>query len=82
MHKNGQKWPFTDRGRLANFTLFHPQVSEAAFEVLNQGALDLRVKKAVVVAVPVKGQYILSYIADPKPRGPGKFRPILDLKQD
>ena len=22
MHKNGQKWPFTDRGRLANFTLY------------------------------------------------------------
>ena len=22
MHKNGQKWPFTDHGRLANFTLF------------------------------------------------------------
>ena len=58
----------------------NPQVSDSAFQVLKQEALDLKVKHAVVVTTHVKDEYISSYFAVPKLRSPGKFRPILNLK--
>ena len=58
----------------------NPTVSTEAFEVLIQEAKDLMLKGAVNVSQPEDGEYITSYFAVPKPRSPGKFRPILNLK--
>ena len=58
----------------------NPQVTESAFTVLVNEAKELKSKQAVIVASHCKGEYISSYFAVPKPRSPGKFRPILNLK--
>jgi hypothetical protein len=58
----------------------NPSVSGAAHQVLIDEAIGLKNKAAVSVVEPIKGQYISSYFAVPKPRSPGKFRPILNLK--
>ena len=43
-------------------------------------ANELKKKGAVSVVDHLDGEYISSYFAVPKPRSPGKFRPILNLK--
>ena len=55
-------------------------MTESAFTVLVNEAKELKSKQAVIVASHCKGEYISSYFAVPKPRSPGKFRPILNLK--
>ena len=59
----------------------NPQVSSLAHDVLKNEAIDLKAKGAVRVATHCAGEYISSYFAVPKPRSPGKFRPILNLKR-
>ena len=46
-----------------------------------QEAADLLAKESIASTVPVRGQFVSSYFAVPKPRSPGKFRPILNLKK-
>ena len=58
----------------------NPKVSASAHKVLVDEAKDLKGKKAVDVVSHCEGEYISSYFAVPKPRSPGKFRPILNLK--
>ena len=58
----------------------NPTVSDGAHDVMVKEAIELKNKQAVVVASHEPGEYISSYFAVPKPRSPGKFRPILNLK--
>ena len=58
----------------------NPRVSDSAFEVLKQEALDLKSKKAVVVASPVKDQHISAYFAVPKTEFPWYIPTDLKLK--
>ena len=58
----------------------NPSVSGPAYDVLVQEAIGLKAKEAVSVVDHIPGEYISSYFAVPKPRSPGKFRPILNLK--
>ena len=58
----------------------NPTVSDGAHEVMVKEAIELKKKEAVAVASHEPGEYISSYFAVPKPRSPGKFRPILNLK--
>ena len=58
----------------------NPSVSGPAYDVLVQEAIGLKTKEAVSVVDHCPGEYISSYFAVPKPRSPGKFRPILNLK--
>ena len=59
----------------------NPTVSGPAYDVLLAEADELLAKEAVAPAAPDIGQYVSSYFAVPKPRSPGKFRPILNLKK-
>ena len=59
----------------------NPVASGPAHDVLVAEAADLLLKEAVVAVDPVPGQYVSSYFAVTKPRSPGKFRPILNLKK-
>ena len=58
----------------------NPPVTDAAHKVLVDEAIGLKKKGAVSVVEHTTGEYISSYFAVPKPRSPGKFRPILNLK--
>ena len=58
----------------------NPPVVSNAHEVLVDEANELKRKGAVSVVDHLDGEYISSYFAVPKPRSPGKFRPILNLK--
>ena len=58
----------------------NPRVVGPAHEILISEAIELKKKAAVSVVSHTKGEYISSYFAVPKPRSPGKFRPILNLK--
>ena len=58
----------------------NPPVSGPAHDVLVAEAIGLKAKEAVSVVDHTPGEYISSYFAVPKPRSPGKFRPILNLK--
>ena len=60
-----------------------PQNSPAygpAYDGLINEAVDLKAKEAVSVVDHTPGEYISSYFAVAKPRSPGKYRPILNLK--
>ena len=59
----------------------NPVATGPAHDVLVAEAADLLLKEAVVTVNPVSGQYVSSYFAVTKPRSPGKFRPILNLKK-
>ena len=59
----------------------NPTVSGPAYDVLVAEATELLAKEAVAPVAPDVGQYVSSYFAVPKPRSPGKFRPILNLKK-
>ena len=59
----------------------NPVASGPAHDVLVAEAADLLLKEAVVAVDPVPGQYVSSNFAVTKPRSPGKFRPILNLKK-
>ena len=59
---------------------FNPPVVSDAHKVLVDEANELKKKGAVSVVDHLDGEYISSYFAVPKPRSPGKFRPILNLK--
>ena len=59
----------------------NPTVSGPAYDVLVAEAAELLAKEAVAPVAPDVGQYVSSYFAVPKPRSPGKFRPILNLKK-
>ena len=60
----------------------NPAVTDEAHKVLVDEANDLKRKGAVSVVDHLPKEYISSYFAVTKPRSPGKFRPILNLKQD
>merc|ERR1711867_176144 len=53
----------------------NPEVSGSAFEVLKQEASDFLSKESIALVTSIKGQYVSSYFAVAKARGPGKFRP-------
>ena len=55
--------------------------SGPAHDILLMEAAELVSKEAVAPVNPVTGQFVSSYFAVPKPRSPGKFRPILNLKK-
>ena len=59
----------------------NPEVSGPAHDILVQEAADLLVKESIAPVDPVAGQFVSSYFAVTKPRSPGKFRPILNLKK-
>ena len=59
----------------------NPEVSGPAHDILVQEAADLLVKEAIAPVDPIPGQFVSSYFAVTKPRSPGKFRPILNLKK-
>ena len=59
----------------------NPEVSGPAHDILVQEAADLLLKEAIAPVEPVVGQFVSSYFAVTKPRSPGKFRPILNLKK-
>ena len=59
----------------------NPVASGPAHDVLVAEAADLLLKEAVVTVDPVPGQFVSPYFAVTKPRSPGKFRPILNLKR-
>ena len=58
----------------------NPAVTDEAHKVLVDEANDLKRKGAVSVVDHLPKEYISSYFAVTKPRSPGKFRPILNLK--
>ena len=58
----------------------NPRVADEAHKVLVDEANDLKKKGAVSLVDPLHNDYISSYFAVTKPRSPGKFRPILNLK--
>ena len=58
----------------------NPKVSGPAHEVLEQEAADLLAKESIAPVVPVRGQFVSSYFALAEAHSPGKFRPILNLK--
>ena len=58
----------------------NPPASGPAYDVLIKEAEDLKAKEAVSVVNHTPGEYISSYFAVTKPRSPGKYRPILNLK--
>ena len=59
----------------------NPKTVGPAYDVLISEAADLTDKGAIKEVVPAAGEYVSSYFAVPKPRSPGKFRPILNLKR-
>ena len=59
----------------------NPKTVGPAYDVLISEAADLKDKGAIKEVVPAAGEYVSSYFAVPKPRSPGKFRPILNLKR-
>lgn len=63
------------------FSPVNPTVTGPAYQVLLDEANELLVKEAVAPVAPVLDQYVSAYFAVPKPRSPGKFRPILNLKK-
>ena len=50
------------------------------FHILVTEAAELEAKGAVEEVEPEKGEYVSSYFSVPKPRSPGKYRSILNLK--
>ena len=58
----------------------NPKISGPAHEVLVQEAADLLAKESIAPVDPVKGQFVSSYFAVTKAHSPGKFRPILNIK--
>ena len=77
--ENGYKIPFK-HVPVQSKPPINPPAEGAAYDVLVEEALDLQRKGAVVSVPSVSGQYVSSYFAVTKPRSPGKFRPILNLK--
>ena len=77
---SGYKLPFRYTP-VQHFVPKNPQVSGAAHDILVTEASDLLIKEAIASVDPVSGQFLSSYFAVPKPRSPGKFRPILNLKR-
>ena len=77
---SGYKLPFRYTP-VQHFVPKNPQVSGAAHDILVTEASDLLVKEAIASVDPVSGQFLSSYFAVPKPRSPGKFCPILNLKR-
>ena len=59
----------------------NPNTIGPAYDILVAEAQELKAKEAVCVVSHSPGEYISSYFAVPKPRSPGKFRPILNLKR-
>ena len=58
----------------------NPKVVDNAHKVLIDEANGLLLKEAVTIVDPLKGHYISSYFAVPKPKREDQFRPILNLK--
>ena len=77
---SGYKLPFKYTP-VQHFVPKNPEVSGAAHNILVTEASDLLAKEAIFPVHPVSGQLLSSYFAVPKPRSPGKFRPILNLKK-
>ena len=59
----------------------NPKVSGVAYDILDAEASELILKEAVAPVNPSPDQYVSSYFAVTKPRSPGKWRPILNLKK-
>ena len=77
---SGYKIPFK-YVPVQHFLPRNPEVSGPAHDILVQEAADLLLKEAIAPVNPIAGQFVSSYFAVPKPRSPGKFRPILNLKK-
>ena len=58
----------------------NPIAVGAAHDVLVAEAEGLAAKNAIVATEHQAGEFISSYFAVTKPRSPGKYRPILNLK--
>ena len=59
----------------------NPVVTGTAHEILKDEASELLLKEAIAPVNPATDQFVSSYFAVPKPRSPGKWRPILNLKK-
>ena len=77
---SGYKIPFK-YVPVQHFLPKNPVVTGPAHDILVQEAADLLFKEAIAPVNPAAGQFVSSYFAVPKPRSPGKFRPILNLKK-